>query len=192
MSDRQARMQALHREIDTATSELNALLAEEAARSVDDVRLCSVDGPVWLSELFGEHERLLISFNMGQGCAFCTLWADEANGVLSHLQSQAAFVVVSPDTPAEQQAFAQGRGWRFRMVSHAGTDFAKELGMRQDQDGQTFQIPGVQAFERDEDGAIRRVGMNFYGPGDSFSSVFHYLRMFPDGVARFQPQMQYS
>ena len=58
------------------------------------------------------------------------MWADNFNGVAHHLQDRAAFVLVSADSPAAQQEFARGRGWRFPIYSAAGSTFTAEMGFQ--------------------------------------------------------------
>jgi predicted dithiol-disulfide oxidoreductase (DUF899 family) len=185
-----ARLEALYREIAAARHELVALLKERARRPVDDVTLAGPDGPVRLSELFGDHDELILSFNMGSHCAYCTLWADEANGVLHHLQRAAAFVVTSPEPPDVQAAFAASRGWRFPMVSHRGTGFAEDQGFAHPTDeGGIALLPGFATYRRTAGGAIERIGMAYYGPGDPYCSVYHFLELLDSGGEGFSPRI---
>ena len=63
---------------------------------------------------------------MGQGCRYCTLWADGFNGLLSHLESAMAVVLLSKDPPELQRRFANSRGWRFALVSGANSNYLSE------------------------------------------------------------------
>src|SRR5262249_41658236 len=92
---------------------------------IKDYALASTQGPVSLADLFGDKDTRFVIHNMGQGCPYCTLWADGFNGVHAHLSTRAAFVLSPPDAPDKQRAFADSRGWKFPMVSHAGTSFAE-------------------------------------------------------------------
>lgn len=56
-------------------------------------------------------------------------------GVLPHNEDRTALVVISPDEPAVQKAFAESRGWPFCMVSAAGTTSIRDLGLRTTKDG---------------------------------------------------------
>jgi predicted dithiol-disulfide oxidoreductase (DUF899 family) len=129
--------------------------------------------------------------NMGARCPYCTLWADGFDGVVGHLEDRAAFVVCSPDAPAAQQAFASGRGWRFRMVSDTGGDFTRAMGYREERDGRTFHLPGVSAFHRDADGTIRRTGHAPFGPGDPFCGTWHLFALLEGGAGEWQPKFRY-
>lgn len=141
-----------------------------------------------LGELFGDRRELIIIHNMGKGCRYCTLWADGFNGLAPHLENRAAFVVVSPDTPEVQQAFAASRGWRFAMWS-AERQFLLDMKMA-DENGSAW--PGVSTFARGEDGSIVRTGHDYFGPGDDFCSIWHILDLFPEGDGGWEPQYTYE
>lgn len=77
----------------------------------------------------------------------------------------------SPDPPDVQKRFAAGRGWKFLMVGHAGTTFARDMGYRSENDGY---LPGVSVFKRD--GArILRVADTGFRPGDDFCALWSKL-----------------
>lgn len=145
----------------------------------------STGEPVKLSELFGKKDHLFVIHNMGAGCPYCTLWADGFNGVNDHLQNSAAFIVSTPDEPAKQAKFAAARGWKFPMVSHKGTSFAKDMGYASD-DG--F-YPGVSVLTRKK-GQILRISDEGLCPGDDFCSVWHFLDLIP-GRPDWQPRFAY-
>lgn len=143
---------------------------------------------VKLSELFGDKTDLLVIHNMGSGCVYCTLWADGFNGFTSHLENRTSFVVISPDKPEQQRAFATGRGWTFAMASADGTSFVTDMGFEPNP-GEHW--PGVSAFRKQEDGSIVRVGRDYLGPGDVYCSVWHLFDMLADGVNDWEPQYKY-
>jgi len=147
---------------------------------------------VRLSELFGDSEDLILVHNMGTGCSNCTMWADEFNGVYQHLQSRAAFVVVSPDSPGVQQAFARSRGWRFPMYSAEGTTFTEDMGFRWEEEAflSGYQ-PGVSVFRKNVDGRIVRVAKDSFGPGDLYCGVWHLFNLLPDGPDGWDPLFDY-
>src|ERR1700720_1296302 len=151
MPDREVseKLAAYRREIAALRDKMRVLQNEAEPEEVENYRFATTDGPVRLSELFGGKEYLFVIHNMGKGCPACTMWADGFNGVLPHLENRAAFVVSSPDDPATQAEFAAARGWRFRMVSHQGSDFAAAMGYR----SEGGWLPGVSVF-RNEDGRI--------------------------------------
>ncbi|MYH60955.1 MAG: DUF899 domain-containing protein, partial [Caldilineaceae bacterium SB0675_bin_29] len=98
-SELEREIAAAQEELDEVRRRLVNLRRKLPPEPVRDYELKSTDGSVRLSELFGYSEDLILIHNMGTGCSNCTMWADGFNGEWEHLQSRAAFVVVSPDGP---------------------------------------------------------------------------------------------
>jgi predicted dithiol-disulfide oxidoreductase (DUF899 family) len=142
---------------------------------------------VSLADLFGDKNDLIVIHNMGPGCRYCTLWADGFNGEVDHLQDRAAFVVISHESPEAQRKFAESRGWRFRMVSAAGTAFFADMGFGNEESP----YPGVSAFRRKDDG-IYRTGRAELGEGDEFCAVWNLFDLLKDGWNGWEPQDRYS
>jgi predicted dithiol-disulfide oxidoreductase (DUF899 family) len=155
---------------------------------VDHRLLDREGGPVRLSDLFGEHDDLMVVHNMGAQCPYCTLWADGFDGVLDHLESRTAFAVISPDPPETQRAFAESRGWRFPMFSAHGLPFSRDTGFETENGSP---MPGVSTYRRDEEGRILLVQSAFFGPRDDFCAVWHLFDLLPDGPAGWQPKLSY-
>jgi len=186
------RVQVLERDIAAKRKELQELLNESARGEVADYELIDGDGRrVHLSDLFGDKEDLLVIHNMGAACPFCTLWADGFNGIVPHIESRAAFVVVSPDAPEAQKQFAASRNWTFRMYSGAGSDFSQEMGYSFEKNGQVYQLPGVSAFHKRTDGTIIRTGRDSFGPGDVYSGIWYLFALLDNGVGNWEPQYSY-
>ncbi len=164
-------------EMTTRTGELN--------EPVDDATFESMDGEVTLRQLFGRQRDLLFIHNMGKRCAYCTMWADGLNGLLPHLQDRAAVVLASPDDPKTQHAFAESRGWKFRMVSTRKTSFNRDLGYESD-DGHVW--PGVSALYLKDDGEIVRTGKDHFGPGDVYCAAWHLFGLLREGTNGWQPK----
>jgi predicted dithiol-disulfide oxidoreductase (DUF899 family) len=116
------------------------------------------------------------------------LWADGYNGVYEHLASRAAFVLSSPDTPEVQREFAAGRGWRFPMVSHAGTSFAADMGYRKPNGGLQ---PGISVFRKDGTRLVR-MSDTALGPHDDFCLVWHVFDLLPEGADGWKPRFRYA
>ena len=119
-------IQNLEQQIAELTQKLHALRAKSPPQPVPDYPFQTLEGKTTLAELFGDRDRLLVIHNMGQGCRYCTLWADGFNGLLPHLESALAVVLVSKDPPDLQRRFANSRGWRFRLASHGGGNYIRE------------------------------------------------------------------
>jgi predicted dithiol-disulfide oxidoreductase (DUF899 family) len=185
--DTTVKLAEYRREIAALRERMRALQKEVEPEAVADYQLAGQGGPVKLSQLFGDKDTLFVIHNMGKTCPNCTMWADGFNGVLPHLENRAAFVVTSPDDPATQQAFAASRGWRFRMMSHRGTDFAADMGYR----GAEGWLPGVSVFRKDGD-RILRVSDQRLEPGDDLCTVWHFFDMIPEGPAGWRAKFAYA
>jgi predicted dithiol-disulfide oxidoreductase (DUF899 family) len=168
------------------TTKLNELRKNHSGDEVPNYTFATLDGDVTLLELFGESDRLLVIHNMGQGCRYCTLWADGFNGFVSHLESAMPVVLVSRDAPELQRTFANSRGWRFRMASHGGGKYIEEQTVMKG--GKN--TPGVVVYERDGDRITRKNAAEF-GPGDLFCSIWNLLGMAGISEADWTPQYNY-
>ncbi|MDE0061614.1 MAG: DUF899 family protein [Gammaproteobacteria bacterium] len=79
------RIVELQQQIQQSIEELGELLKQSRGEPVADYRFATTEGEASLSELFGGKDTLLAIHNMGQGCRYCTVWADGFNGFLPHL-----------------------------------------------------------------------------------------------------------
>ncbi len=181
-----ADIQALEAQIFELTAKLNALRAAEIGDEIPNYTFATLSGATTLAELFGDHDTLLVIHNMGQGCRYCTLWADGFNGFLPHLEAAMSVVLVSKDPPALQREFALSRGWRFRLASHGGGRYIVE---------QTAQaggnnMPGAVVYTREGD-TIRRKNACVFGPGDLYCSAWNLLALAGFDDASWTPQFRY-
>ena len=124
--------------------------------------------------------------NMGQGCRYCTLWADGLNGLVPHLEDKFAVILASKDPPTLQRQFANSRGWRFRMVSHGGGVYIKEQTVYEGENN----VPGIVCYERVGSKIVRRDAARF-GPGDRFSPLWHILGLAGVSDGEWTPQFNY-
>ncbi len=154
---------------------------------VEDYAFASAAGPVKLSALFGKKKDLIVIHNMGAACRYCTMWADGFNGLYPHLADRAAFVLVSPDSPAAQSKFAKSRGWRFPMVSGRDADFSKDLGFKK---GDDEWWPGTSTFQK-KGKKIYHVASANFGPFDAFCPVWHLFALLADGVNDWEAKYKY-
>lgn len=177
---------ALEMQIFELTNKLNQLRKAEAGTEVRNYRFTTQTGEASLLDLFGERDTLLLIHNMGQGCRYCTLWADGFNGILPHLESAMSVVLVSRDEPGLQRQFANSRGWRFRLASHGGGDYIKEQSV---QDG-AGNMPGAVVYTR-EGNTIRRKNATTFGPGDMYCPAWNLLAMAGLDEAGWTPQFAY-
>ena len=169
------------RQIAAIREKMRETLTTVEPQVVKDYEFANADGQVRLSELFDGHEDLILIHNMGVSCSYCTLWADGYNGIHPHVVTRAGFVVSSPDRPGVQKKFAESRGWKFPMVSHAGSTFAADMGYVSASGGW---MPGVSVFRREGD-TIVRVSDTGFSPGDDFCALWHFFDLLPGGVGEW-------
>jgi predicted dithiol-disulfide oxidoreductase (DUF899 family) len=187
-ADTMAALNAKRAEIAAIQKEMRAIQAGVEPEVVADHVLDGWDGPVRLSDLFGDKADLILIHNMGVGCTSCTMWADGFNGVYDHLASRAAFAVASPDPIETQRKAAAERGWRFPMVRYQGEAFARAMGAWADSFG--FEA-GVSVFRKDGD-RIVRVSNAELGPFDGFCVVYHLFDLVPEADVNWEPRYRYT
>jgi predicted dithiol-disulfide oxidoreductase (DUF899 family) len=176
----------LEKQIFELTAKLNELRKASAGDEVRDYEFSTIDGTTSLLSMFGDKKQLLLIHNMGQGCRYCTLWADGFNGFLPHLESVMSVVLVSKDAPELQRQFANSRDWRFRLASHGGGEYISEQTVM---DG-TENMPGAVVYERDGD-KITRKNSCIFGPGDIYCSMWGLLGLAGLGADNWTPQYAY-
>jgi predicted dithiol-disulfide oxidoreductase (DUF899 family) len=174
------------RSLNEDNRKLGSLKRKLPSEPLKDYELAGPSGPVKLSSLFGEKRDLIVVHNMGASCPYCTLWADGFNGLLPHLEDRAAFVVVSPDSPKNQAAFAKKRGWTFRMLSGRHGDFTDDMGFL----SKEGPLPGVSTF-RKSGRSIHRIASAPFGPFDSFCPAWPLFNLLSAGVGAWQPKFRY-
>lgn len=179
-------LQQLEQEIEQKIARLNELRRSAAPTPVKNYRFDTLDGSATLLDLFAGRDHLFAIHNMGQGCRYCTLWADGLNAFLPHLESTYAVVLLSKDPPQVQRAFANQRGWRFRMASHAGGDYIKEQSTHPGHNN----MPGMVAYTRRGD-QILKLNTATFGPGDLYCPIWHILSLAGLGEQDWVPQYAY-
>ena len=182
----QVRIEEIERRIGELTNELFALRKASEGEAIPDYEFETGAGTTSLLDLFADKDRLLVIHNMGQGCRYCTLWADGFNGLLPHLESAVAVVLLSKDPPDVQRTFANARGWRFRLASHGGGDYIREQGVLEGGGND----PGAVLYQRDG-GAILRRNACVFGPGDLYCALWGLLGLAGMDASDWAPQFSY-
>ena len=176
----------LEKQIAELTMTLNRARRKQAPVPVPNYRFQTLEGDVSLLDLFGGRDLLLAIHNMGQGCRYCTLWADGFNGLLPHLESALAVVLLSKDPPPLQRDFAGSRNWRFRLASHGGGDYIREQTVMDGVDN----MPGAVVYVRTDNQVIRRSSAVF-GPGDLYCPMWNLLGLAGLDGDEWTPQFRY-
>ncbi len=163
-----------------------------------------VDGPVKLSELFGDKDTLaLYGFMYGpameQPCPSCTSFIDGLDGQMRHIRRMIAIAVVARSPLSRFQAHALARGWTdTRLLSSAGNSFHPDY-HAEDPDGS--QMPIMNVF-RKVGGEIRHVWASelAWAPRDPDQDPRHIdmmwplwnvLDLTPGGRGDFRPKLSY-
>jgi predicted dithiol-disulfide oxidoreductase (DUF899 family) len=180
-------IQKLEMQIFELGQKLNALRKEAPPTPVKNYKFKTLTGETTLLDLFGDKDTLFMIHNMGQGCNFCTLWADGLNGFLPHLESKYAVALASKDAPDVQRKFANDRGWRYTMVSHGGGEYLKEQTVVP---GEHINQPGMVCYTRKGDQIFKKNQAEF-GPGDQFCSLWNIISLAGHGEAEWIPQYSY-
>lgn len=165
---------------------LEKLRKESQLSEVKNYRFQDLNGEITLLDLFSDKEKLFAIHNMGQGCRYCTLWADGVNSFLPHLEDKFSVVLLSKDSPEIQRKFANSRSWRFRMASHGGGEYIKQQSVIENGSNE----PGIVVYERKGDKIFKK-NSSVYGPGDLFCSAWHFLSLAGEDDETWTPQYTY-
>jgi predicted dithiol-disulfide oxidoreductase (DUF899 family) len=179
-------IQNLEKQIYEMSTRLGKLRRENQPVPIENYTLKDLDGDVTILDLFGGKETMFVIHNMGQGCRYCTLWADGINAFLPHLEDQFSVVLMSKDAPEVQRQFANARGWRFRMASHGKSPYFGE----QTGQGENKNNPGLVCYVRKGEKIFKKNTAEF-GPGDQFCSLWHFLSLAGVGTEDWTPQYNY-
>jgi predicted dithiol-disulfide oxidoreductase (DUF899 family) len=180
-----AEIEDLERRIEALKEERSAARRRRGHEPILDHEVTVGEGTRRLSDLFGDHDDLLLVHNMGRSCAYCTLWADGFVGLLRHLERRAAFALLTPDPPEVQRAFAASRSWPFVMASDPTRVVARALGFATERES----LPGVSALRRLPDGSLVRTGRAVFGPGDDYCPTWPLFDLLDGGSGGWEPRL---
>jgi predicted dithiol-disulfide oxidoreductase (DUF899 family) len=173
-------IESIDKNIETLRKKKIELNAKLGAMEVQNYSLKDREGnEVKLYDLFGDKNYLIVIHNMGKGCNYCTMWADGMKDTYKEIEKKSAFILVSPDKPEIHKEFAESRAWGFRSCSSHGSEFTHDLGYELRKDGKSYFWPGVSVLEKLENGSVIRVGKDFFGPGDFYCNIWHFLDLLP-------------
>jgi len=162
----------------------------------------TTDGKKVLAELFGANDQLIIHhfmwrWDLGQGCASCSLEADHAEGAIVHLQNHGVtYVRVSRAPLGELQAYKRRMGWTAEWVSSYGSDFNYDYHVSFTKDdlakGEVYynyqmskdgfdELPGLSVFCKNEAGDVFHTYSSYARGNEEVNAVFIYLDITPMG-----------
>jgi predicted dithiol-disulfide oxidoreductase (DUF899 family) len=160
------------------------------------------DGKKTLADLFGRNSQLIIHhfmwrWDLGQGCASCSLEADHAEGAIVHLENHGVtYVRVSRAPLADLEAYKRRMGWTATWVSSFGSDFnydyhvsftkadlaAGEVYYNYHMIKDGFdELPGLSVFYKDEAGDVFHTYSSYARGNEEVNAVFIYLDITPKG-----------
>ena len=189
---RSARNELLQAEIELRSQE-EAVAAQRRAlppggEVTEDYTFDGVDGPVRLSELFGDKDTLYVyNFMYRPGekglalevpCPSCTSIIDAVDGVARHLMHTVAFAVVAKVPIERFRPWGVERGWRFApLLSSASNTFNLDY-LAEDEN--EMQKPVASVFTR-RDGVIRHFWSSelMAAPSDEGQHPRHVDYMWP-------------
>jgi predicted dithiol-disulfide oxidoreductase (DUF899 family) len=164
------------------------------------------DGPVRLSDLFGDKDTLIVySYMYGPKmeapCPACTSILDGIDASVQHVLPRAAVVAVARSPMTRIRAFADGRGWKqLRLLSSADNSYHADYHGEKTDGGQ---IPALNVFTR-RDGRIRHFWSTelLYAPADPGQHgrhvdmiwpLWNLLDMTPEGRGeKTHPKLRYD
>jgi predicted dithiol-disulfide oxidoreductase (DUF899 family) len=163
------------------------------------------EGKRTLAELFDGRSQLIVyhfmwRWDLGQGCASCSFFADHVDGANIHLANHdVMFVAISRGRLADLEAYRKRLGWRFKLISSYGSDFnydyhvsftKEELAkgkiyynyaMIEDEKYQSDELPGFSVFYKDENGDVFHTYSSYARGGDLLLGAYNFLDLTPKG-----------
>jgi predicted dithiol-disulfide oxidoreductase (DUF899 family) len=160
------------------------------------------NGKQTLPELFDGRSQLIVYHFMFDpkwegGCPHCSFWADNFNGIITHLnQRDVTMIAVSRAPYSKLAAYKKRMGWDFKWVSSYDTDFnfdhhvsftPEELAKKKAfynftiQDSLDSEREGVSVFYKDPTGNVFHTYSTYARGIDIVNTAYNYLDMAPKG-----------
>lgn len=182
------------------------------------------DGPKGkqtLGDLFDERSQLVVyhamfnpkeatsetSWTEDAACHACSFWADNFNGIISHLNHREVTLVAISRAPfAKIAAYQRRMGWTFTWVSSDNGDFnfdygvsftAEDIARKRTYYNYTLQkppdteSPGVSVFYKDPSGQVFHTYSTYARGLDMLNVAYHYLDIVPKGRDEGDAPMQW-
>jgi predicted dithiol-disulfide oxidoreductase (DUF899 family) len=167
-----------------------------------DYQFVGPQGRESLAELFAGRSQLIVYHFMfgpdwNAGCPHCSFWADNFDGIISHLQQRDVTLVAISRAPYEKlKAYQMRLGWSFKWLSSGDTPFnfdyqasftpdelARKKGLYNyvQQDPGRSDREGVSVFFKDDSGQIFHTYSTYARGIDIVNAAYHYLDLAPKG-----------
>ena len=164
-----------------------------------DYRFVGPEGSLSLGQLFSGCSQLIVyHFMFGpdweQGCKSCSFWADNFDGVMSHLNARDTHLVAVSRAPLKRLLeFRHRMGWAFDWVSSETSDFNYDYQVSFTNPSEPVyynfrttqfpseEAPGLSVFTKNQDGHIFH-SYSCYARGlDPLNSAYQLLDLVPKG-----------
>jgi predicted dithiol-disulfide oxidoreductase (DUF899 family) len=160
------------------------------------------DGKESLADLFAGRNQLVVYHFMyapdwNAGCPGCSFWADNFNGVITHLsQRDVTLVAVSRAPYSKLAAYQKRLGWSFKWLSSGQTSFnfdflasftAEEVAKKEAlfnyalQNPRTTDREGASVFYKDAAGSIFHSYSTYARGLDLMNTAYNWLDLVPKG-----------
>jgi predicted dithiol-disulfide oxidoreductase (DUF899 family) len=165
----------------------------------------TAEGKRTLAQLFEGRSQLIVyhfmwRWDLGQGCASCSFFADHVDGANIHLANHdVTFVAISRGRLADLEAYRKRLGWRFKLVSSYGSDFNYDYHVSftkdelaqgkiyynyatiEDEKYLSDELPGFSVFSKDESGEVFHTYSSYARGGDLLLGAYNFLDLTPKG-----------
>ena len=161
-----------------------------------------LNGKESLADLFeGKSQLLVYHFMFGpewkEGCKSCSFWADNYNGIFTHLEHRDVMLVtVSKAKLDTLEAYKKRMGWSFKWVSSHNNDFNTDFHVsftpeevEKKQMYYNYKIghfpseegPGISVFYKGDDGQVYHTYSCYARGLDMLNGAYHLLDLMPKG-----------
>ena len=160
------------------------------------------NGKEKLADLFeGRNQLVIYHFMYGpdweEGCPSCSFWADNFNGIATHLNHRdITLLAVSRARYETLAAYKKRMGWDFKWVSSFETDFNYDYHVSFTPDemksGEVFynfhntkfpsdEAPGISVFYKNEQGDVFHTYSCYARGLDILNGAYHFMDLVPKG-----------
>jgi predicted dithiol-disulfide oxidoreductase (DUF899 family) len=131
-----------------------------------------------------------------EACKSCSFWADNFNGIISHLAQRDVIMMAVSHAPLEKlQEFRQRMGWTFKWASSFLSDFNFDYDVSfpstetpgqytynyEPTESNGGESPGISVFYKNESGEIFHTYSCYARGLDMLNTAYHYLDLVPKG-----------
>ena len=160
------------------------------------------NGAVKMSELFGEHDTLIIYSYMfaedADPCPMCSAFMDSLHGQLEHINQRVSLVVAARSGIERILKLADARGWRdLTWLSSANNSYPIDYKSEMPNGAQ---VPMCNVFVRRDDKIYHYWNSElFFAPSDFHPRhmdmiwpLWHIFDITPEGRGEFMPSLKYN